>query len=141
MKNLFFTAILLSLTITSCSEKKEQVAEQQPTTESNTMIEEPKPAASADTSSTTAAAKPEDEGKALVEGADCLSCHKVDSKLVGPSYQDVAAKYTEADIDHLSQKIIDGGKGVWGDIPMTPHAGLSKENAQKMVKYILSLKK
>ncbi|TXH54806.1 MAG: c-type cytochrome [Bacteroidia bacterium] len=141
MKNLFFTAILLSLTITSCSEKKEQVAEQQPTTESNTMMEEPKPAASADTASTTAAAKPEDEGKALVEGADCLSCHKVDSKLVGPSYQDVAAKYTEADIDHLSQKIIDGGKGVWGDIPMTPHAGLSKENAQKMVKYILSLKK
>ncbi len=141
MKNLFFTAILLSLTITSCSEKKEQVAEQQLTTESNTMMEEPKPAASADTASTTAAAKPEDEGKALVEGADCLSCHKVDSKLVGPSYQDVAAKYTEADIDHLSQKIIDGGKGVWGDIPMTPHAGLSKENAQKMVKYILSLKK
>lgn len=141
MKNLFFTAILLSLTITSCSEKKEQVAEQQPTTESNTMMEEPKPAASADTASTTAAAKPEDEGKALVEGADCLSCHKVDSKLVGPAYQDVAAKYTEADIDHLSQKIIDGGKGVWGDIPMTPHAGLSKENAQKMVKYILSLKK
>ena len=141
MKNLFFTAILLSLTITSCSEKKEQVAEQQPTTESNTMMEEPKPAASADTASTTAAAKPEDEGKALVEGADCLSCHKVDAKLVGPSYQDVAAKYTEADIDHLSQKIIDGGKGVWGDIPMTPHAGLSKENAQKMVKYILSLKK
>ena len=141
MKNLFFTAILLSLTITSCSEKKEQVAEQQPATESNTMMEEPKPAASADTSSTTAAAKPEDEGKALVEGADCLSCHKVDSKLVGPSYQDVAAKYTDADIDHLAQKVIDGGKGVWGDIPMTPHAGLSKENAQKMVKYILSLKK
>lgn len=141
MKNLFFTAILLSLAITSCSEKKEQVAEQQPTTESNTMMEEPKPAASADTASTTAAAKPEDEGKALVEGADCLSCHKVDSKLVGPSYQDVAAKYTDADIDHLAQKVIDGGKGVWGDIPMTPHAGLSKENAQKMVKYILSLKK
>ena len=141
MKNLFFTAILLSLTITSCSEKKEQVAEQQPTTESNTMMEEPKPAASADTASSTASAKPEDEGKALVEGADCLSCHKVDSKLVGPSYQDVAAKYTDADIDHLAQKVIDGGKGVWGDIPMTPHAGLSKENAQKMVKYILSLKK
>ena len=141
MKNLFFTAILLSLTITSCSEKKEQVAEQQPTTESNTMMEEPKPAASADTASTTAAAKPEDEGKALVEGADCLSCHKVDSKLVGPSYQDVAAKYTDADIDHLAQKVIDGGKGVWGDIPMTPHAGLSKENAQKMVKYIKKKKK
>lgn len=138
MKKLFFTAVLLSIALTSCSEKKETESTQ---SESNVMMEEPKPAASADTASTTAAAKPEDEGKALVEGADCLSCHKVDSKLVGPAYQDVAKKYTDADIDHLAQKVIDGGKGVWGDIPMTPHAGLSKENAQKMVKYILSLKK
>lgn len=83
---------------------------------------------------------PVDEGKSLVEGADCLSCHKVDAKLVGPSYQEIAAKYTEADVDQLAQKIIDGGKGVWGEVPMTPHAGMSKENAQKMVKYILSLK-
>ncbi|PSD43688.1 cytochrome C [Elizabethkingia anophelis] len=79
--------------------------------------------------------------KKLVEGADCLSCHKVDAKLVGPSYQDVAAKYTDADIDHLAGKIIEGGKGVWGDIPMTPHAGLSQDNAKLMVRYILSLKK
>ena len=69
-----------------------------------------------------------------------MSCHKVDAKLVGPSYQDVAAKYTDADIDHLAGKIIEGGKGVWGDIPMTPHAGLSQDNAKLMVKYILSLK-
>ena len=41
----------------------------------------------------------------------------------------------------LTQKIIDGGKGNWGDIPMTPHTGMSKENTQKMIKYILSLKK
>ena len=84
---------------------------------------------------------PEEEGKQLVEGADCLSCHKVDGKLVGPSYQEVAAKYTEADIDKLATKIIDGGKGVWGEIPMTPHAGLSPDNAKLMVKYILSTKK
>lgn len=81
------------------------------------------------------------EGLKLIEGTDCLTCHKIDSKLIGPSYQEVAAKYTDADLDMLSQKIIDGGKGNWGEIPMTPHTGLSKENAQKMVKYILSLKK
>jgi cytochrome c len=61
--------------------------------------------------------------------------------LVGPSYQEIADKYTEADLDKLATKIIEGGKGVWGEIPMTPHSGMSKENAQKMVKYILTLKK
>lgn len=140
MKNLFFTAVLLSLALTSCSEKKDTESAQG---ESGVTVEDPKPIDSAAlaASNASSSASPEDEGLKLIEGADCLSCHKVDSKLVGPAYQDVAAKYTEADIDHLSQKIIDGGKGVWGDIPMTPHAGMSKDNAQKMVKYILSLKK
>ncbi len=145
MKKLLLTALLLSLSITACSDKKESVAKETvPATESNIMLDEPKPVDSSAIASTTAASGPEAdiaEGKSLVEGADCLACHKVDTKLVGPAYQEVAAKYTEADIDHLAQKIIDGGKGVWGDIPMTPHAGMSKENAQKMVKYILSLKK
>ncbi len=137
MKNVFLTAMLLSLTFVSCSEKKET---EPPAAESNVMLEEPKPA-DAVHASNAVAASPEDEGLKLIEGTDCLSCHKVDAKLVGPSYQDVANKYTDADIDHLAQKIIEGGKGVWGEIPMTPHAGMSKENAQKMVKYILSLKK
>ncbi len=145
MKKLFVTALLLSLAVTSCSEKKESVAEESVSaTESNIMMEEPKPKDTSAVASTAAATGPEAEvaeGKSLVEGTDCLSCHKIDAKLVGPAYQDVAAKYTDADVDHLAQKIIDGGKGVWGEIPMTPHAGLSKENAQKMVKYILSLKK
>lgn len=81
------------------------------------------------------------EGLALIEGADCLTCHKIDAKLVGPSYQDVAAKYTDADIDKLATKIIEGGKGVWGEIPMSPHTGMSKDNAKKMVEYILTMKK
>src|SRR5690606_9021649 len=89
----------------------------------------------------TPAVDPAVRGLALIEGSDCLSCHKVDTKLIGPSYQEVAAKYTEADIDKLAQKILDGGKGVWGDIPMTAHPGLSNEDAKQMVKYILSLKK
>ena len=134
MKKLAFTLALASLAIVSCSKKEE--APEQPQTESNVMLEEPKAV-----QENTTAASPEEEGKKLLEGADCLSCHKVDAKLVGPSYQDVAAKYTEADIDHLAGKIIEGGKGVWGDIPMTPHAGLSQDNAKLMVKYILSLKK
>ena len=61
----------------------------------------------------TAAATPEEEGKALIAGSDCLTCHKEDAKLVGPSYQEVAAKYTETDIDMLADKIINGGSGVW----------------------------
>lgn len=81
------------------------------------------------------------EGLKLIEGTDCLACHKIDAKMIGPSYQDVAAKYTKADIDQLAQKIIEGGKGNWGDIPMTPHEDLSKDDAKQMVKYILSLKK
>jgi cytochrome c len=134
MKKIVFTLALASLAIISCSKKEE--APEQPKTESNVMLEEPKTA-----QESTTAGTPEEEGKKLLEGADCLSCHKVDAKLVGPSYQDVAAKYTEADVDHLAGKIIEGGKGVWGDIPMTPHAGLSQDNAKLMVKYILSLKK
>ena len=78
----------------------------------------------------TAAATPEEEGKALIAGSDCLTCHKEDAKLVGPSYQEVAAKYTEADIDMLADKIINGGSGVWGEIPMSAHAGMDKENAK-----------
>lgn len=144
MKNLV-TAIIFAFALTSCSDKK-TTETAQPEPESNVMLEEPKPIDSAviaktNTESTSEADASISEGKALVEGADCLACHKVDAKLVGPSYQDVAAKYTDADLDHLATKIIEGGKGVWGEIPMTAHAGMSKENAQKMVKYILSLKK
>lgn len=103
--------------------------------ESNVMLEEPV----IKVVDPTAAGK--HEGLALIEGADCLTCHKTDARLVGPSYQEVADKYTEADIEMLAGKIIDGGKGNWGEIPMTPHTGMSPENAKKMVEYILTLKK
>jgi cytochrome c len=67
----------------------------------------------------------------------------VSEKLTGPSYKDVAAKYenTDANITLLAEKIIKGGQGVWGPIPMTPHAALSEADAKQMVKYILLLKK
>ncbi|RQP10737.1 MAG: cytochrome C [Chryseobacterium sp.] len=134
MKKLFVAAFAVSLAFASCS-KNETPAETQP--ESNVMLEEPTVAEPVATAGT-----PEEEGKSLIQGADCLTCHKEDAKLIGPSYQEVAAKYeaTDANIDMLADKIIEGGSGHWGDVPMTAHAGMSKENAKLMVKYILSLK-
>lgn len=126
MKKLFVAALLGALVV-ACSKNTEDSG-----VESNIMLEEPTTAAE------EGPAQP--EGLTLIQGMDCLTCHKEDSKLIGPSYQEVAAKYTEADMDVLAQHIIDGSVGVWGQIPMTPHAGLSKENAKKMVEYILSLK-
>ncbi|HEY8397295.1 MAG TPA: c-type cytochrome [Flavihumibacter sp.] len=84
----------------------------------------------------------EEKAIELIAGSDCLTCHKVNEKSIGPSYQDVANKYTssEATISDLAAKIIKGGQGVWGEIPMTPHPGLSEDDAKTMVKYILSLK-
>ena len=81
------------------------------------------------------------KGKELIAQSDCLTCHKEQEKLIGPSYAEVAAKYeeTEANITLLAGKIISGGQGVWGQVPMTPHPNVSEEQAEDMVKYILSL--
>ena len=79
-------------------------------------------------------------GYALITGSDCLSCHKDNEKLVGPSYAEVAAKYSQKDLELLADKIVNGGSGNWGQVPMAPHPNISKEDAKKMVEYILSLK-
>lgn len=83
------------------------------------------------------------KGKNLIAKSDCLACHKDDAKLVGPAYIDVAKKYeaTDANIAKLADKIIKGGAGAWGQIPMSPHPGVSQGDAKEMVKYILSLNK
>ena len=83
------------------------------------------------------------KGLSLIAQNDCLTCHKVDEKLTGPGYREVANKYAGADtaLAYLSSKIISGGSGVWGSVPMTPHPGITKEDAESMVKYILLLKK
>ena len=63
--------------------------------------------------------------------------------ITGPSYRDVANKYAglpDTIVTHLASKIISGGNGVWGDVFMLPHPGISKEDAEAMVKYILLLK-
>jgi cytochrome c len=102
-------------------------------------------------SSTTAspeAAAPESKGLELIGASDCTTCHRLhkDSPgaTIGPAYSDVAAKYPSAadtTVNRLVHKIITGGSGVWGTVPMTPHAALSEGDVREMVTYILSLKK
>ncbi|KIC92978.1 c-type cytochrome [Flavihumibacter solisilvae] len=84
----------------------------------------------------------DDKGVELIASSDCLTCHKVNEKAIGPSYSDVAKKYTadDATITDLANKIIKGGSGVWGQVPMTPHPQVSEDDAKTMVKYILTLK-
>jgi cytochrome c len=82
-------------------------------------------------------------GLAIVAKSDCLTCHKVDEKITGPTYRDVANKYAgmpDTIITHLAHKIINGGTGVWGEVPMVPHPALSQADAEAAVKYILLLK-
>ena len=84
------------------------------------------------------------KGLDLLAKSDCFTCHKVDEPITGPTYREVANKYAgmpDTIISHLAGKIINGGKGVWGEVFMTPHADLSQADAEAMVKYILLLKK
>lgn len=82
------------------------------------------------------------KGAQLISQSDCLSCHKEQDKVVGPAYKEVAQKYeaNEKNYTYLAEKIISGGKGNWGEIPMTAHPTLSKDDAKEMAKYILSLR-
>ena len=83
------------------------------------------------------------EGEKLIAKSDCIGCHKLDKKLIGPSYLEIAKKYslTDKNVAYLTGKIIKGGSGVWGAIPMSAHASLKKDDAKSMATYILSLKK
>jgi cytochrome c len=83
-----------------------------------------------------------DRGLELIGSSDCMACHALDRKVIGPAYKEVANKYenNQTTIDTLVSKIKKGGMGVWGNVPMTPHPDLPDADAQEMVKYILSLK-
>jgi cytochrome c len=81
------------------------------------------------------------QGKALTDASDCKTCHHLTNKIVGPSHTDVAKKYefTQANVTYLAGKIIKGGSGVFGEIPMTAHPDISQGDAEKMAMYVLSL--
>lgn len=78
--------------------------------------------------------------EALAKAKNCMSCHQIDKKVVGPAYKEVAKKYTAKDEAMLVDKVLKGGKGNWGTVPMPPNAAVKPEEAQKLVKWILSLK-
>lgn len=97
------------------------------------------------TSSSDLSSNPDyQKGLALVGANNCLTCHKINERVVGPSYREVAEKYSGATpevITQLGEKVIKGGNGVWGEALMTPHPQISQADAEAMVKYILLLKK
>ena len=79
--------------------------------------------------------------EALAKAKNCMSCHAIEKKLVGPAYKDVAAKYKgdAGAVDKLAAKVKAGGKGVWGQIPMPPN-NVTPDEAKKLVTWILSQK-
>ena len=80
--------------------------------------------------------------EALAKKYNCLACHSVDKKIVGPAYKDVAAKYKgDAGAEaRLVAKVKNGGSGVWGPIPMPPNSSVPDADVKALVKWVLSLK-
>ncbi|MEL4178762.1 c-type cytochrome [Roseateles sp. PN1] len=78
----------------------------------------------------------------LAQKKNCMACHAVDKKLVGPAYKDVAAKYAKDKnaVATLSAKIIKGGSGVWGPVPMPANAQVNEAEAKQLATWVLSLK-
>ena len=80
--------------------------------------------------------------EALAKAKNCMACHTVDKKLVGPAYKDVAKKYASdaGAVDKLAAKIIKGSTGVWGAVPMPPNATVNEADAAKLATWIMSFK-
>ena len=91
------------------------------------------PAAAADSAS---------PGETLARGSDCFSCHAIDQKVVGPSFQDIAGKFAgQADANAtLAQAVVGGHVGTWGNVPMPPHPQLAGAKIDQIVSWMLSLK-
>ena len=91
---------------------------------------------------TLSVAAPAFADQALATSKNCMACHAVDKKLVGPSYKDVAAKYAKdkGAVDMLAAKIIKGGSGVWGPVPMPANAQVNDAEAHKLAAWVLTVK-
>lgn len=78
----------------------------------------------------------------LAQSKNCMACHGVDKKVIGPSFKDVAAKYkdTKGAVDLLAGKIIKGGSGVWGPVPMPANTQVSDADAKKLAAWVLQAK-
>lgn len=80
--------------------------------------------------------------QALATSKNCMACHAVDKKLVGPSYKEVSAKYAgqKDAVDKLAVKIIKGGSGVWGPVPMPANAQVNEADAKKLAAWVMTQK-
>jgi cytochrome c len=80
--------------------------------------------------------------EALAKSKNCMACHAIDKKLVGPAYKDVAKKYAgdKTAADKLAAKVMKGGSGVWGAIPMPANPQVNEAEAKKLVAWVLGLK-
>jgi cytochrome c len=80
--------------------------------------------------------------QALATAKNCMACHALDKKLVGPSYKDVAAKYAgdKTAADKLATKIQKGGAGIWGPVPMPANPQVSEAEAKKLAAWVLTVK-
>ena len=80
--------------------------------------------------------------QALATAKNCMACHAADKKLVGPSYKEVAAKYAgqKDAVDRLAAKIMKGGSGVWGPVPMPANAQVNDAEAKKLASWVLTQK-
>ena len=78
----------------------------------------------------------------LATAKNCMACHAIDKKLVGPSYKDIAAKYAgqKDAVDKLANKVMKGGSGVWGPVPMPANTQVTPDEANKLVAWILTQK-
>ena len=78
----------------------------------------------------------------LAKAKNCLSCHSVERKIVGPAFRDVAAKYkgNKDALTTLAQKVVAGGSGVWGVVPMPANSQVNEADARKLVTWVLSTK-
>ena len=79
---------------------------------------------------------------ALATSKNCMACHAIDKKVVGPAYKDVAAKYAgqKDAVDKLANKIMKGGAGVWGPVPMPANTQVNAAEAKKLAAWVLSQK-
>ena len=80
--------------------------------------------------------------EAMAKSKNCMACHAIDKKMVGPAYKDVAKKYAgdATAADKLAAKVIKGGAGVWGPVPMPANAQVNPDEAKKLVAWVLSQK-
>jgi cytochrome c len=134
------TALSCAMLMAACGGSGDKKASE--TKDSTAPAASTTPAASGSTGNPAA-----DKALDLIGASDCTTCHRLHKadggSSIGPAYSEVAAKYNPAadsTVDRLVKKVISGGSGIWGTVPMTPHPALKPEDVKTMISYILSLK-